>query len=404
MKQFSVTVLDTTGQLVLLKIQALDAENARQIASASHATVLGCELNRQRWRMTVLTHVRHWFAKTSDIDPVVFSQDISTLIEAGVSVKEAISTLNKKERTTNPSGTLGQIETAISHGLAFSEALRQTRVFPEVLIATVSASEQTGDLATGLSRYARHQQSLRVVRDKVVGACVYPMLLLAVGSMVIAILLGVVVPKFATLMESSGKQLPWLSRVLMDWGGFVDAHPWVPSVLIGLVVAGLWLLFVQLRQPESRRRWLQRIPGIATVAREFEHLQLYRTTAILTARGISIHRALVYGLEFLNAGDQVRLTSSLNAMREGVGVSDALERSGLTDAIAASMLHVAEKTGSMPEILDRIADFHERTLARRIDIVSRLIEPLLMIIFGILIGGIVILMYLPIFDLASSLS
>jgi general secretion pathway protein F len=106
----------------------------------------------------------------------------------------------------------------------------------------------------------------------------------------------------------------------------------------------------------------------------------------------------------LSPTDQQRLQTALADMREGVDISSALSNSGLSDIVATSMLNVAERTGSLPEMLDRIADFYERTLQRNIDIISRLIEPVMMIIFGIVIGGIVVLMYLPIFDLASSIT
>jgi general secretion pathway protein F len=325
-------------------------------------------------------------------------------MDAGVTIKEAIAALHHRESSPKKLEVLNQIKTSISQGVAFSEALKNTQAFPDLLVATIAASEQTGDLATGLSRYAKHQQSLRAVRDRVVGACVYPLLLLIVGSLVITLLLGVVVPRFATLIVSTGKELPLLSKILMRWGHFVDGQPWVPVVMLIAMVVSMVIVFLQLNQPQTRKKWLARIPGVARVVREFQHLQLYRTTAILTSRGISIHKSLGFCLEFLDEVDQLRLNSALSDMRQGVSVSEALARSGLSDEVASSMINVAERTGAMAEMLDRIADFYERNLQRNIDIVSRLIEPLLMIIFGIVIGGIVVLMYLPIFDLASSLS
>jgi general secretion pathway protein F len=225
-----------------------------------------------------------------------------------------------------------------------------------------------------------------------------------VGSIVVALLLGVVVPRFATLIDSSGKELPLLSKILMGWGHYVDAHPWIPFGLLLGIVAGIAALTAQLKNPTKRKKLLEKIPGVSGVIREFQHLQMYRTTAILTSRGIAIHKALLYSLEFLTPSDQQRLNDALSEIRQGVSVSVALEKTGLSDVVASSMLAVAERTGAMSEMLDRIADFYERTLQRNIDIVSRLIEPVLMIIFGIVIGGIVVLMYLPIFDLASSIS
>lgn len=403
-QSYNVSVLDTQGRLSLRQVTASSELQAGQLAAAHGETVLRCALAGQTAWSQWLQGLTNQFKPSSQMDTVVFSQDMATLLEAGVTVKEAIAALTKKETSPAKLHTLREVSTSISHGLPFSKALAQAKAFPELLIATVAASEETGDLATGLSRYSKHQQSLRAVRDRVVGACVYPLLLLVVGSLVVALLLGVVVPRFATLIDSTGKELPFLSKVLMGWGHLVDAQQWIPLLLLGAIVASMAFAFVQFKNPTLRKKWLARIPGVAKVVREFQHLQMYRTTAILTARGITIHRALVYSKEFLDQLDQQRLATALSDMTQGVSVSNALGNSGLSDIVAISMLNVAERTGAMPEMLDRIADFYERSLQRNIDIVSRLIEPLLMIVFGVVIGGIVILMYLPIFDLASSIS
>lgn len=401
---FSITAVDMRGSLIIRHVVATTEDAARLAVSTEGAKVLRCDPVVPSWGQALRHQLSQIFGASKSLDTVTFSQDMATLMDAGVTVKEAIHALHQQEKSSARQEILGQVNTLILQGLSFSEALTRTRAFPELLVATVAASEETGDLATGLSRYARHQQSLRTVRDRVVGACVYPLLLLVVGSLVVALLMGVVVPRFATLINSSGKKLPLMSQILMEWGQFVSTHAWAPvGILLGmasLLVYG----FVQLKNPRTRKILLKRIPGVATVVREFQHLQMYRTTAILTSRGISIHKALVYSLEFLSPDDQRLLKKSLLDMQEGIGVSAALSQSGLADVVASSMLHVAEKTGSMSEMLDRIADFYERTLQRNIDIVSKLVEPILMIIFGIIIGGIVVLMYLPIFDLASSIS
>lgn len=402
--RYSVSVIDAQGRLAVRWVDAATEGQARQQATLVGETVLRCTQAGQAVHAQWVQRLTHYFKASADIDTVVFAQDMATLLEAGVTVKEAIAALTHKETSAVKLEVLRGLSAAISQGMLFSGALAQARAFPELLIATVAASEDTGDLATGLSRYAKHQQSLRMVRDRVVGACVYPLLLLVVGSLVVALLLGVVVPRFATLIDSTGKELPFLSKVLMGWGHLVDAQPWIPVLLLGGMLVSMAIGFVQFQKANFRKKWLERIPGVAKVVREFQHLQMYRTTAILTARGITIHRALVYSKEFLSPSDQVRLAAALANMTQGVSVSNALGNSGLSDIVAISMLNVAERTGSMPEMLDRIADFYERSLQRNIDIVSRLMEPILMILFGVVIGGIVVLMYLPIFDLASSIS
>jgi general secretion pathway protein F len=402
---FRVVGIDLQGSIQSTNIVAATPENAREDASALGLTVLRCEpaSRRSTRRMDGLSFVLKPGKRTS-MDTVTFAQDLSTLLVAGVTIKESIHALAMKERISSRRAVLAQLDKSVSEGLTFSSAMRFSGAFPELLVATVAASEQTGDLATGLFRYANHQQSLRAVRDRVVGASVYPLLLLAVGTIVIALLLGVVVPKFATLIEVNGRELPFLSRLLMDWGQFVDAHPSYALAMFAAFSASVGAAVVRMRNPAVRRKWLERIPGFARLAREFQHLQMYRTTAILTSRGITINKALHYSMDLLSPSDQLRLQSALQSMQEGVEISKALSSSGLSDAIATSMLNVAERTGSLAEMLDRTADFYERSLQRNIDIVSRLIEPVMMIIFGLLVGGIVILMYLPIFDLASSFS
>lgn len=400
---FTTVALDPQGRVSSHEVEAASIEQASEIVAGRGHTVLQCTPVQSSggW----LTH--SWLRlgrRTAAIDTVAFSQDLATLMEAGVTVKDAIGALARRESSPVRKHVLDRVNALVAEGLSFSAALDRSHAFPDLLVATVAASEQTGDVATGLSRYSKHQQSLRQVRDRFIAAGIYPMLLVLVGALVMLVLLGIVVPRFARIIDAQGRELPFLSRVLMGWGGFVDAHPIVPICIFAAFVGSVIFAVAQWKKPDVRKRWLEKIPGVAKLVREFQHLQMYRTTAILTSRGIAVHRALVYSLDLLSPSDRVRLERALERMREGATISDALSGCGLSDVVATSMLGVAERSGALPEILDRIADFYERSLQRNIEIVSRLIEPLLMIIFGIVIGGIVILMYLPIFDLAASVS
>ena len=398
--EFHLEVLDLHGRFSRRTLRARNLSDARTAAAGDQLTVLRCT---EAGATTPLRSIlRNGIVAPAPFDTVAFSQDLATLMSAGLTVKDAVGTLQRKESSSARGQLLASLSTAMNEGLSFSAALAQTAAFPKLLVATAAASEQTGDLPVGLSRYAAHQASLRSVRDKVIGACVYPLLLLGVGSLVIFVLLGVVVPRFSRLLESSDRELPPLSKALMIWGQFADAHPFVPLALVAAFVAGAACLALQWRQPALRRKWLARAPGVARIAREFQHLQMYRTAAILTARGIPIHRALSFTLDLLHPTDQELLRTALVRMREGLSMSTALAGVGISDPVAESMLGVAERSGALSEMLDRVADFYERALQRNIDITSRLIEPLLMILFGLVIGGIVVMMYLPIFDLAAA--
>jgi general secretion pathway protein F len=153
----------------------------------------------------------------------------------------------------------------------------------------------------------------------------------------------------------------------------------------------------------ARARWIEKIPFVGPTIRQFRHAQLYRTTGMLIGGGIAAPRAFQLGTDLLGEDDRVRLHRAVTLVHEGRSLSAALQEAQLADPVASSMLAVAERTGALAEILERIAQFHEARLQRSVELTSRLFEPVLMIGIGLVIGAIVVLMYLPIFDLASSL-
>jgi general secretion pathway protein F len=159
----------------------------------------------------------------------------------------------------------------------------------------------------------------------------------------------------------------------------------------------------QVMRTGARARWVESVPLIGPVVRQFRHAQLYRTTGMLVKGGIAAPRALQLGANLLGDDDRSRLARAVELIHEGRSMSHALQDARLADPVAASMLAVAERTGALAEILERIAAFHESRLRRSVELTSRLFEPLLMIVIGLVIGAIVVMMYLPIFDLASSL-
>lgn len=337
-------------------------------------------------------------------DIATLSFELASLMSAGLSVLDSLQTLAAKEKSTARKTALLDVVGGVREGMALSQALaRRPGMFPRLLIATVSASEQTGDLSTSLRRYSEHQQSMRALRDKVVGAAIYPMLLLAVGLVVIAFLLGVVVPKFAVLIESTRRELPWSSQLMMSWGRLAADHAW--TVAAGALAALVVVVAsaIHLVRTGAKARWVEGLPLIGPVVRQFRHSQLYRTTGMLVRGGIPAPRAFDLTADLLGDQDRQRMRKAIALLREGRSISGALQAAGLADPVASSMLTVAERTGGLAEILERIALFHESTLQRSVELTSKLFEPLLMIVIGLVIGAIVVLMYLPIFDLASSL-
>ncbi len=299
------------------------------------------------------------------LDIATFSHELASLLAAGLSVVEALRTLAANEPAGPRRTMLLDVVTRVSEGLPLSAALeRHPGRFPPLLVATVSASEQTGDLSTALLRYAEHQQSIKALRDKVVGAAIYPMLLLAVGCVVVLFLLGVVVPKFSVLIESTRRELPWTSQLLMSWGRMVASHagPSAPAVL---ALAAVFFAVRHAIRTGARAVWIEAVPLIGPVIRQFRHSQMYRTTGMLVKGGIAAPRALQLGANLLGDEDRARLARAVALIHEGRSMSSALQEARLADPVAASMLAVAERTGALAEILGRIAASTSRACSAR---------------------------------------
>lgn len=397
---FELVVRTVEGRIQTLDLSAVDAATACAHAVRDGLQVLACKPRGGAARDG--RHERT--AKRVDLDIANFSYELASLMAAGLSVNDALRTLAAKENAPSRRAALLDVVQGISEGLPLSAALeRHPGRYPALLIATVSASEQTGDLSTSLRRYAEHQQTIKALRDKVVGAAVYPMLLLAMGCLVVLFLVTVVVPKFALLIESTRRELPWSSQLLMSWGRFAALHAWEVGLAGVALLAMLLTAARHVLRTGAKAAWMDAVPFIGPTVRQFRHAQLYRTTGMLVHGGIAAPRALQLGASLLGDPDRERLRRAVQLIHEGRSLSSALQASQLADPVATSMLAVAERTGALADILERIAQFHEARLQHSVELTSRLFEPILMIVIGLVVGAIVVLMYLPIFDLASSL-
>jgi general secretion pathway protein F len=395
---FDMVVRTPGGIVQTLQVRAADATAARERARQQGLLVLGCT------EPAAATSSGSKWRRARRIDVATLSQELASLLAAGLSVIDALRTLAANESLMTRRVVLLEVVQAVSEGLPLSAALtRASYRFPPLLVATVSASEQTGDLATALARYAEHEQRVRALRDKVVGAAIYPMLLLAVGTLVVVFLLGVVVPKFAVLIESTRRELPWSSQLMISWGRFAAEHASAAAAAAATFVVAALLALRHVARRGARARWIEALPLIGSSIRLFRRSQLFRTAGMLVQGGIAAPKALQLAANLLGDDDRARLTGAIRRIHEGRSLSDALNDAGLADPVAAGMLAVAERTGALAEILQRIAGFQEARLQRSVELTSRLFEPLLMIGIGLVIGAIVVLMYLPIFDLASSL-
>jgi general secretion pathway protein F len=384
------------GDVVSLLLDARDLRDANEQAQAQGYLVVGVRPARAVALPQGVGKAR--------FPLVLFTQELLALLRSGISLLEAIETLAEKESRPATATVLVGLAQRLKQGQSFSSALQGfPQTFPDLFVATVRASERTGDLPEALGRYVAYQTQLDGVKKHLVSASIYPAILIVVGGLVCMFLLGYVVPRFSRIYEDIGGNLPWLTRVLMAWGGFVEKRGWLLLVLVCTGVAGL---VIWLRQP-SARRWLSRmfarIPAVGERARVYQLTRLYRTVGMLLGGGTPVTQALAMVSGLLDHELQQRLDQTARSIREGQPISQSLDAHGLTTPVALRMLRVGERTGQMGEMMERIATFHEEELARWVERFTRIFEPLLMAVIGVVIGGIVVLMYFPIFELAGSM-
>lgn len=399
MPQFALAAKSAAGALHVLHVAAPDRQAAVRQAERQGWRVLSCEARRGRIALNRRTSPRR-----PRLDIALFSHELASLLDAGLGIIDALDTLAEKEKSPDTAHVLERLVQALKEGQTLSTVMAEMpHAFPPLLTASIAAGEQTGGMASALRRYAANFETLRSMRSKALGAAVYPLLLLGVGALVVLFLLGIVVPRFAKLIEASHSDIPFASRLLIELGNAINAQPQVAlSLALGAALAGIWAW-----RRASAAGWnlsfLQRLPVLGQLVRLFRHAQFYRTASMLIEGGIAAVRAFEMCGSLLTPADQHRLRQAVQSMREGAPIGTALQHAGLADPVALRMLTVAQRTGQLADILSRIASFQEITLARAIEVATRLFEPVLMLAIGLIIGAIVVLMYLPIFDLASSL-
>lgn len=330
----------------------------------------------------------------------LFSQELSVLLEAGIPLLEALDTLREKEPNSLVRSALDAVSVQIEQGQPLSSALgQQPLIFDELLCAIVSANERTGQLSAALAQHARYLAWVDALRSRLVAAMVYPLMLLGVGSAVILFLLLYVLPRFAGILDGLGSALPWGSRVLIQFGQTAGAHPW--GVLGGIACVAVAIL--ALLQQSAVRQWAQAslwtLPGLGPRLRVLALARLYRSMAMLLASGVPALAALKIVVGVVATPWRPAVRAAAESIERGERLSEAFDAQNLSTPVARRMLRVGERSGEVASMLERAAAFHDDEAARLTELLIRVINPALMLVMGVLIGGIIVLMYLPIFQL-----
>ncbi len=336
-------------------------------------------------------------------DLTVFSRQFSTMVNAGLPLMQALEILARETDSIPLRRLLERVRADVGAGLPLSEALRKhPQTFSRLYTDLVKAGETGGALDVILQRLASYLEKSQTLRRKVRGALTYPAVVAFVAFALTGAIIIFAVPFFANVYESFGAQLPVPTLILLTISRAITGYFW----LVGLCILGLVLLIRQYAKNEKGRlnidRMLLKLPVFGPIFRKAAVARFARTFAVLVASGVPILEAMEVVAR--SSGNRVIETSVLRArddIREGELISDPLQRSGVFPPMVTQMILVGEETGSLEEMLTKIADFYDEEVDVAVGTLTTLIEPIMIVVLGAVVAGIVVALYLPIFRLAT---
>lgn len=398
--QYDVRALSADHLITRLRIEAASEEDARRQVEARGLHVAAISPARRSLALSPAGR-----KSGRGLPLVLFSQELLALLNAGLGIVEGLEALLEKETNESSRMVLTHLLTALRDGKRFSQALaEQAETFPALYIGIVKAAEGTSDLPRALSRYIDYQQRIDSVKSKIISAAIYPVILFCVGGAVTFFLVGYVVPRFAEVYHGAGRSLPWMSQLLLEWGQFAASHT---GLVLGAIAAAAAIVAALVRRLLAQggiAALLSKLPGIGERARVYELSRLYLTLGMLLEGGIPIVSAMDTVRGMVSPAIKKGLEQARDAIRSGTQLSTAFEVNGLTTPVSLRMLRVGERSGELGSMLMQSAAFYDDEISRWIDRFTRSFEPLLMTAIGVIVGLIVVLLYMPIFDLAGSLS
>ena len=334
---------------------------------------------------------------------VVFNQELATLLKAGMPLVQSLDIL--RGRMTNPmfKGVLDEIHEKVRAGTSLSDAFGEHGdLFPGVYTASLMAGEKSGSLETVLRRYVAYVKVIAAVRRRTLSALIYPAVLLCLSLVVVGIIVVRVVPAFSDFYQQFGRELPLVTRIIVAVSNVVRSEGLVILLVAAAIVVGVnsWL-----RRPGQRER-LDRVmlalPGIGPTARKFATSQLARTLATLLGGGIPLVNAIeVASRSIGNRSMAAAMVTVGGHVREGESFAGAMAAQGVFPDVAVKMAEVGEATGALQEMLNSLADFYDEEIETDLGRFVTLVEPVLLVLMGIVIAGMLLALYMPLFQISS---
>jgi type IV pilus assembly protein PilC len=343
--------------------------------------------------------------KVTDKDVTLFTRQLATMMKAGVPLLQAFDIVGKGHSNPSVSKLLGDIKSDVETGSSLSQAFRKYPLYFDALFCNlVGAGEQAGILDSLLDRLATYKEKILAIKGKIKSALFYPVSIIVVAFVITAVIMIFVIPAFKELFSSFGADLPAPTLIVMSISDFFVSYWWA---IFGSIGGALWFFFYTWKRSEKMQatmdRLLLKLPlfghliKIATIAR------FARTLSTMFAAGVPLVEALdsVAGA----SGNRVYYDATKRIQSEistGTSLTVAMQNSEVFPNMVLQMVAIGEESGALDSMLSKVADFFEAEVDDAVEALSSLMEPIIMVVLGVLIGGLVIAMYLPIFKMGQA--
>ncbi len=343
--------------------------------------------------------------RVKQADFLMFNQQLSALLRAGIPVLQSIALLRARSGSATLRDVLANVEEKIKNGVPLSEAFEAQGIFPKIYTASIYSGEKSGALDAVLIRYVDYLRRSVGLARKLRGALAYPAFLLAASGFMIAFLTLYIVPRMSDLFRglSANRGLPTITLVVLGISNAVANNFWW---LLPMLLVLFFALYIWLRTDNGRlilHRFLLRLPIVGELIRQMATAQLARSLSTLLSGGITVPDSWEIASQALNNLDLRRRSAEvLPLIREGRGFTDSLEQAGWIPELALDMIGIGEKSGSLREMLDEVAAFYDAESEVKLEQLTTLMEPLILVIMALVVVSILLAIYLPIIDTISA--
>ncbi len=400
MPQFHYKAARPDGTIIETNVEGDNARTIRSELEAQGLLILNLSGAGTRPMVSIWSRQRPIALR----DFLIFNQEFLALVKAGLPMLRCFDLLTDRTGQVGFQQALQSVRESIRGGSAISEAMALHPIyFPELYQASIRAGEQAGNLPEVLHRYIAYLKMVIGVKEKVVKATIYPLFLLGFGILVTMGLLFFVLPSFAEVYQESRVELPWATQLLLDITS--AASQWIVGILIILALGGGWFYWwKQTPQGQWRIHWLLlHAPVVGPLFLKNQVIRLTRTLSTILGGGIPLLSALqVTAKSMPNKVFAKALKAVIEHVREGTSFSAALKKEHFLPRLTLEMIDVGETTGALEAMLFEVAEFHEGELDFELSRMMTWIEPIFIILIGIILGGVVIALYLPIFQMAGA--